>query len=78
VNERQGAEPEDIDDADELEAIEDELTTHPDAPEADVIEQHQSIVPPAPSEVRVAPDVPEADALEQAIPVEGDDDFVDE
>jgi hypothetical protein len=78
MTERGGADPEEIAEADEVEAIEEELTAHPDAPEADVIEQHQSLVPPARSEVRVPPDVPEADALEQAIPVEGDDDFIDE
>jgi hypothetical protein len=78
MTERGDADPEEIAEADEVEAIEEELTAHPDAPEADVIEQHQALVPPARSEVRVPPDVPEADALEQAIPVEGDDDFIDE
>jgi hypothetical protein len=78
MTERAGTDPEEIAEADEIDEIEDDLMAHPDAPEADVIEQHQSLVPPARSEVRVAPDVPEADALEQAMPVEGDDDFVDE
>jgi hypothetical protein len=76
--ERDGAEPDEIVEGDEIEEIEDELTARPDVPEADVIEQHQSVVPPTRPEIRVAPDVPEADALEQAIFVEGDDDFIDE
>jgi hypothetical protein len=73
--EREG-EPGEIVEHDEIEEIEDELTARPDAPEADVIEQHQSVVPSTRPDIRVAPDVPEADALEQAIPVDdGDDDF---
>jgi len=79
MTERSGVDPGEIPETDdEMEEIADELTARPDAPEADVIEQHQSLVPPAPPEIHVAPDVPEADALEQAIPVDGDDDFVDE
>ena len=79
MTERDGAEPEEVPTAgDDIEEIEEELTARPDAPEADVIEQHPSVVPQIRPEIRVAPDVPEADALEQAISVEGDDDFIDE
>jgi hypothetical protein len=70
--------PEDVvddDDSDdaEVDEIVEELAEHPDAPEADVIEQHRSVVPPERPQVRLRPDVPEADALDQAIPVDDEE-----
>ena len=78
MSERGGADPDEIDEADEVEAIEEELSAHPDAPEADVIEQHQSVVVSSPPDLHLRPDIPEADALEQALPVDEDDEFFDE
>jgi hypothetical protein len=69
---------EEIDGGDEVEQIVEELAEHPDVPEADVIEQHQTVAPETPREVHLRPDVPEADALEQAIPVDDDEEFIDE
>jgi hypothetical protein len=78
--EREHDQPDDVSDIDatDVEEIVQELAEHPDAPEADVIEQHQSVVPTARPDIRLGSDVPEADALEQAIPLEGDDEFVEE
>jgi hypothetical protein len=78
MTQRDPEEPEADGEVDDVEEIIEELAEHPDVPEADVIEQHQSLVPPARRDVRLRPDVPEADALEQAEPVEDDDEFFDE
>jgi hypothetical protein len=59
---------------DDVDEIIEELAEHPDLPEADVVEQHQDVVPPSRPDPHLRPDVPEADALEQAIPVDDDDD----
>lgn len=66
------------DTVEELEEIEAEIARRPDAPEADVIEQHQPLLPETRPDVRVPPEASEADALEQAMPVEGDDEFLEE
>ena len=71
-------EPEAEAEVDEVEEIIVELDEHPDMPEADVIEQHQSVVVPSRPDVHLRPDIPEADALEQARPVDEDDDLFDE
>lgn len=71
-------EPEDTEADDEVEEIIEELAEHPDAPEADVIEQHQAVVPESHPAPHLGAEIPEADALEQAIPVEGDDEYPDE
>jgi hypothetical protein len=62
------------DDVDFEEEVEEELLAHPDAPEADVVEQLQPLTDDAPLRPSTGPDVPEADAIEQATPVEYDED----
>jgi hypothetical protein len=71
-------EPDELDQPDDVEEIIEELAEHPDLPEADVIEQHQDVVPGSRPELHLRPDVPEADALEQATPVDGEDEAFDE
>ena len=50
---------------------------HPDAPEADYLEQHEDVLPEYRKGPTIAPDVPEADALDQAIPVDRDDEALE-
>ena len=47
---------------------------HPDAPEADYLDQHDEVLPEYRHGPTIAPDVPEADALDQAIDAGFDDD----
>ncbi|HXY95048.1 MAG TPA: hypothetical protein VEP49_21500 [Acidimicrobiia bacterium] len=75
MTERDPQEPDAAAEVDETEEISTELEGHPDAPEADVIEQHQPVVPETRPDRHLRADVPEADALEQAIPVDDDDSF---
>ena len=61
-------------DAEEFEPEADDPGEHPDAPEADYLEQHDEVLPEYAKGPTIAPDVPEADALEQSIEVGYDDD----
>lgn len=50
----------------------------PDVPEADAVEQDQSLEEEErPRDVKIPPDVPEADALDQATPVPLDEEEQD-
>jgi hypothetical protein len=61
-------------DAEEFEPDDDTPDEHPDAPEADYLEQHEDVLPEYRKGPTIAPDVPEADALDQAIDADYDDD----
>ena len=60
-------------DPEEFEPDDDTPDEHPDAPEADYLEQHEEVLSEYRKGPTIAPDVPEADALEQAIDAEYDD-----
>ena len=61
-------------DPEELQPTTDPIAEHPDAPEADYLEQHDEVLPEYQRGPTIAPDVPEADALDQAIDAGFDDD----
>ena len=65
-------------DAEEFEPEADDPGEHPDAPEADYLDQHDEVLPEYAKGPTIAPDVPEADALDQAIEVGDDDDEFDD
>jgi hypothetical protein len=60
-------------DPDEFEPETSAPDEHPDAPEADYLEQHEEVLPEYRKGPTIAPDVPEADALDQAIDADYDD-----
>ena len=60
-------------DPEEFEPETDPLDEHPDAPEADYLEQHEEMLPEYQRGPTIDPEVPEADALDQAIDADGDD-----
>ena len=65
-------------DAEEFEPAPDRPDEHPDASEADYLEQHEDVLPEYRKGPTIAPDVPEADALDQAIDAGQDDETYDE
>jgi hypothetical protein len=60
-------------DPEEFEPDDDTPDEHPDAPEADYLEQHEEVLSEYRKGPTIAPDVPEADALEQARSAGGED-----
>ena len=61
-------------DPEEFEPGTDGPAQHPDAPEADYLDQHDEVLPEYTKGPTIAADVPEADALDQAIDADYDDD----